>query len=677
MSDIKPFIIHPDPSRIKQHPTLLNQVRELSESYESHTISVDNKHLQQIGSLLWEILALGNTLELTKEALNDDLILRIIIESDNGLVLSLPWETLHHPEYGFLAQHLEFTLSRRMPKVKKPLAEPECTALRVLLFTSLPDNLTEYERLQTEEEQAEVLQTLAEAEQQGRVILEMPDDGRFDTLKTTLNEFKPHIVYLSGHGKFEHEHHNNKAWGVFEFEDQWGDRLAVIEQDLRDSLINSSVQAVVLSACQSAKQHKDYPDNGLAQSLYTAGIPHVIGMRKSVYDVAGIIFAKALFSALTQQLPIDQALQQARVAIMAMPKMQNADEHWCLPCQFSQNLNHSLIDWSFKAIPCAQTQTIKENINGISLPSRFIGRRRELRQWQNALRRDEISELLIIGAAGIGKTTFAGKLLKSLEHDDYKIFALSYHALINNLSGISIQLESLLKDESLIEKYKESLKGEQEINLDVLLDLLLMQYDNKFALFIDGLDNRTFKPSNINTLIKTVRCFSGKGLKLLLTSRWYVPEWNKDLLCTLGQPIFTDYLIFIRHLDLPARFIVNKKLVEKVFKELGGNYQAISYFLISEKNMTILSNKDFSNKLISAKKDAYTYIEKIYNKLTPDQKHVVNIMRAYLCPVEIMGICEISLLKSSYSKQLTQELIEISLLERYWDKKSLSIYSHH
>jgi hypothetical protein len=70
-------------------------------------------------------------------------------------VLQLPWETLHHPELGFLGRDPAFALSRRPVPPPDGTPVPERGPLRVLLFTSLPEDLDpERGRLDVEAEQA-------------------------------------------------------------------------------------------------------------------------------------------------------------------------------------------------------------------------------------------------------------------------------------------------------------------------------------------------------------------------------------------------------------------------------------------------------------------------------------------------------------------------------------------
>lgn len=74
----------------------------ISSAYEKHLL-VEEKHLQAIGQALWDALALGDSLETAKQASGQQ-VLPIIIASADAAILTLPWETLHHPTYGFLGR---------------------------------------------------------------------------------------------------------------------------------------------------------------------------------------------------------------------------------------------------------------------------------------------------------------------------------------------------------------------------------------------------------------------------------------------------------------------------------------------------------------------------------------------------------------------------------------------
>lgn len=410
---IAPFIITPSSDLLAQYPQLKGMAESLAQAYREHKL-VEDSHLQAVGSTLWAALQLGDTLDKAKQAAGQH-VLPLIIATSDAALLNLPWETLHHPRYGFIGREPGFALSRHNPSVSVSVPDVKREPLRVLLFTSLPDDLGEAERLDVEAEQAAAQEALMLQEQAGEIVLEMPDDGRFDTFRATLQQFQPHLVYLSGHGLFTHEHHQQRAYGSFLFEDTHGKGVSIHEDQLADCFQNTQVQLVVLSACLSAKQHPAYPQHGLSAALYRAGIPHVIGMRETVFDQAGIQFAHALLGQIGEHAPVDVALQSARAAII-QPFAEAGiyrERHnplraaasygqWCLPQLLSHDWRRGLVDWQFTPIPKQRT-VWQQQLGDISLPERFIGRRRELRQWQQQLRGNTLNSLLITGRAAWAK----------------------------------------------------------------------------------------------------------------------------------------------------------------------------------------------------------------------------------------------------------------------------------
>ncbi len=54
-----------------------------------------------------------------------------------------------------------------------------------------------------ETEQAHLLEALDPFLQQGLVMIDTPDDGRFACLQQKLREEEFHLVFLSGHGSFD------------------------------------------------------------------------------------------------------------------------------------------------------------------------------------------------------------------------------------------------------------------------------------------------------------------------------------------------------------------------------------------------------------------------------------------------------------------------------------------
>jgi CHAT domain-containing protein len=399
-----PFIIQFPADWSQQHKHLSALSQSLTEAYKQ-SAKVEDATLQSVGTALWDALQLGDALDARKQAAGQQ-ALPIIIASSDVAVLSLPWESLYHPRFGFLGREAGFSLSRHNPTAKTQLPALVAEPLKVLLFTSLPDDLDEMERLDVEAEQVAIQQAFMDYERSGEVILEMPENGQLATLQHALQTFQPHVAYLSGHGNFTHDPANQQAYGSFLFEDDHNKGVTHPESAITACFQNTQVQLLILSACNSAKQHPQYPGKGLSNALSHTGIPHVIGMRESVIDEAATQFATHLFHALGKQQPVDIALQQARAAIgqQSSAGIYRDTRHpvrtaisagqWCLPQLLSHDWQQGLVDWHFTPIPKQRTAW-QQQLGDISLPERFIGRRRELSQWQNRLRNKTSHALLM------------------------------------------------------------------------------------------------------------------------------------------------------------------------------------------------------------------------------------------------------------------------------------------
>ena len=440
-----PFIIKPPANLVEKHPELRRMSHTISLQFaggvqkkEGMTAVVTEEALQVMGRSLWEALDIQSKFD-SAHSEAGAAILPVIIESDITNIQALPWETLYHPTLGFLGKHVGFTLSRRMGQPTVVSIDPEKGPLRVLLFTSLPDDVNpEHGRLNVEEEQIQIQEALMPWISQGLVELEMPDDGRFSTLKDLLDEKHPHVLFLSGHGQFHDKSIlEEPSYGEFLFEGESGDGDRVRDDELAEAMIGMGVQVIVLSACESGKAASDALTNGLAQRLSEQGIPHVIGMRESILDVAGIQFARALCDDFAKQEQVNSALQAARIAIQKPFKddvsrretdvsaiAELSMGQWCLPMLLSPDPAAPVIDWDFQPNEIQARYTSK-SLNTISLPPRFVGRRAEMRKYKSGIFKGGIQKLLITGPGGQGKTSLAGKLALDMQARGYRVFAWS------------------------------------------------------------------------------------------------------------------------------------------------------------------------------------------------------------------------------------------------------------
>uniref|UniRef100_Q3AQG5 TPR repeat n=1 Tax=Chlorobium chlorochromatii (strain CaD3) TaxID=340177 RepID=Q3AQG5_CHLCH len=696
---VEPLVLTPSVDIVTQHPALIRQTAELSRLYKDKEVLVTDEVLQAIGSILWRLLDADEALANAKQRAGQHIV-PLLLSSNDAAIQQLPWETIYHPDYGFLARHEGFTFSRTIPSVQKALPDAAKGPLRILLFSSLPDDLTEKEQLQIEVEQAAVLEALGEWRQSGHVVLEMPDDGRFSEFTQVLKSFKPHVVYLSGHGMFQHDALNHTTTGYFFFEDEVsGKSKAFSEAEIAAALTATAVQAVIVSACESGKAASDSLVNGLTYRLLQQGIPHVIGMRESILDRAGIQFAQAFFSALMERHGIAEALQQARNAIV-LPLQEDEEfkdtveasislGQWCLPMLFSHQYNRALLDWEFTPQPMRAENRRNKSFKQIkSLPNRFIGRRRELRKWQRKFRSGKQNALLLTGAGGIGKTALSYKLIMGLKHDGYEVFCLSFRPEDNWRKYLTSEIPFSL-DEHRKNEFKDRIADNSDIvfQAECLFTLLLEQFNGKVAILFDNLESvqdsvtRHLIDAELQQLIDMALALESDGLRMLLTSRYALPHWDNSLVYPLGNPVYRDFLAVAQQQKLPKEFFKDDKgkrtykRLRQAYEVLGGNFRALEFFAAALQTMNAAEEQDFLNGLKSATEQIQTnmLLEKVWSYRNQEEQELLCALTAYQNAVALDGIKALNLPTMQQSEEFVRALVAVSLVEQYenkvWDVK--------
>ena len=694
-----PFIIQPPDDLVRQRPDLRRGSHALSLKYAGRQV-VTEADLQAMGSALWGALP-PNVHEAfdAAHAGAGAAILSVIIESDAADAQALPWETLYHPALGFIGKHAGLTLTRRIRQhpertlspelvegAKRQLKEPlDKGPLRVLLFTSLPDDVNpETGRLNVEEEQAQVQEALLPWISKGLAQLEMPDDGRFATLQDWLKRFQPHVLFLSGHGNFHHEPHTGEApYGEFFFESETGNGQKIKEHEIAQALVGMGVQAVVLSACESSKAASDALTNGLAQRLSALGIPHVIGMRESILDRAGIQFARALCDELARRERMDIALQAARIAIQTPLKdisrreagMGAAEElslgQWCLPMLLSANPHQPLIDWDFPP-QASDARVFNQRLDTVSLPARFVGRRAEMRRYKSDLLNGKLQKLLITGPGGQGKTSLAGKLALDLQKQGWRVFAWSARPE-NQWQDFERDL-ALALDEARVNKYERFRLGSENgaQRARYLLSLLLEQFDGRVVFFFDNLESLqdletlALQDALVDVWLNAAQ--SNAGVILLATSRWRWPAWDGELL-TLSHANYGDFLQMAQQLarrgQLQTAFLEKRERLRKVYDVLGGNSRGLEFFAAATLELERAEEEAFLDRLAETKSDlqANMAIEMIYAHLPPTAKTFLARLPAHYAPAPAEGLLKLGLDLADDPRPLLERLLAVSLLE--------------
>ncbi len=240
-----------------------------------------------------------------------------------GALSQIPWEFLRDPVNDFLA------LSRRTPIVRytqqlntRPPAAITMP-LRVLVMISAPED---YPTLDVEGEWQRLQEATAPLQARGLLQLERLDTATLIALQRRLRAADYHIFHYIGHSDYDAD----TQQGVLIFESERDSKQGQIISGTalsRELAEESTVRLVVMNSCHSADRPPADALSGIASSIVTRGIPAVAAMQYAITDAAAKAFAEEFYRAISELLPIDAAMSEARRAISN--RVQNNE--WATP----------------------------------------------------------------------------------------------------------------------------------------------------------------------------------------------------------------------------------------------------------------------------------------------------------------------------------------------------------
>ncbi|HHJ13229.1 MAG TPA: tetratricopeptide repeat protein [Gammaproteobacteria bacterium] len=671
------IVIRPADDLLDQHPAIKRAAAELADAYATRKL-VSDDDLEAIGAAIATALALKPKFEAAVSTAGNA-VTSIVIESANPAIQQLPWETLYIDGFGFVARDKRFSLSRRIPAIPCYRHAPGAGPLRILLFTAITEDQS---RLNVEEEQASVQEALMPWIEQGVVQLEIPDDGRFSTFGRTLNAFQPHAVFLSGHGEYRANTFNDNApVSVFLFEAEHGmDSHGVDQSTLANAIHGMPIECIVLSSCQSGKGSSDSLTSGLMTRLAALGIPHVIGMRESIRDDAGIRFARTFCGAIARRERIDVAIQAARQSIRKPHAERHPDPldarpaepghgQWCLPALISNTPERPLIDWDFTPRP---PERVNESVtlNSITLPARFIGRRRQLRAWSDRLRERGFQQLLITGPGGQGKTALAGRFARKLEEDGHRVIAWSARPE-SRWRDFEFELECLLGPDRLKQFYAMTERHEDEASRVKLMLRFLQAVPGGLVIFFDNLESlqdpmtRTLKDTHLSHWIQRIQAERPGFLTLIVTSRWKLPEWPDDSHLSLRHLGYNDYLQLARQHRLPRTLLDDPDRLRRIHRTLHGNARALEFFVAAIRDMEAGEESTFLQALADSQAESQTdmALAEVYRHRGEEERELLARLTVYDTPVPLEGVVRIGRDLKTAPAPLLERLVDVSLVE--------------
>ena len=406
------------------------------------------RHARVLGSALFEMLFDPEDAKRLAKFLTPDRARPVVqVRSDDDLLLSLPWELLHHGDE-FLVRQGRIDLVRTTPTevAGETLLHAPTTPFKLVVNVSSPED----SHLSYEAESYRI--TLATAERCPMVPTEL---GTLDDLLETVYAEEPTGIHFSGHG----------MPGALQFEDDEGrdDTVEVgkVIKSLRQKLPDGRrlPPFFYLASCHgndpSAPGDGDPGAPSAAVQLHKAGVTEVVGYFGPIVDELSTRAEETIYEAIAEGRCTRDAVRLARerlthpfhkpdaghrpnptrsdtkAAVAEQPGTAEApvDTH---PFAWSQLVFYRRgPEWPLSiAMPAGKrhiSRALERRFEGFGdrkvLKAGFIGRRLEQHKIRRRIRRGD-RVLVLQGLGGLGKSTLAQRVLPWLTDDEANVCTL-------------------------------------------------------------------------------------------------------------------------------------------------------------------------------------------------------------------------------------------------------------
>jgi hypothetical protein len=234
--------------------------------------------------------------------------LRLRIEAPE--LAALPWEYLYDPaESDYVCLSADTPLIRYLEFDRPPEPLTVRPPLSILgLIASPIDRPT----LDVEREKQRVEVATAGLRDAGLLKLTWLRGSTWRDLQRTMRQGQFHIFHFVGHGGFD----ATRDEGVIALTDDGG-RTELLSATQLGRLLadHQSLRMVVLNSCLGAKASATDIFSSTASVLVRRGVSAVVGMQYEISDRAAVEFARSLYEAMADGMPIDAAVTEARKAI--------------------------------------------------------------------------------------------------------------------------------------------------------------------------------------------------------------------------------------------------------------------------------------------------------------------------------------------------------------------------
>ncbi|GAF80587.1 unnamed protein product, partial [marine sediment metagenome] len=455
----------------------------------------------------------------------------------------MPWEFIHDPVYGYLAQKVTgFVRSQPGAQMHlQPIRIKDTSRINILMIVSRPDS-----------EKDILFQSMARPllekfrPHKARIHLNLLRPPTFEKLQQVLSE-KPnfyHILHFDGHGSFPQpaklnpltSHSGEDFPGQLAFKKAGGGIHLVSGAKLGKLLSGKGVPVVILNACQSGMTDPDalYPSVG--GELIKTGALGVVAMAYSVYVDTAVEFMKRMYESLINGKTLSRAVTVAREALAVQDERESPIgliplQDWVVPVLFQSGEvqlfppSEKKVNLDASIIKGKQTDAGTE----INLPGKpvydFIGRDTDILKLEDSFEKETI--VLLQAMAGVGKSTTAVGFARwweetgALQGPIFFFSFESYTTLVQVCDLIGGVFRKIIKAQLQVEWHLLDIAQRRRLAVDILRqNACLLIWDNfePVAGFPRGTPSN-WKKGEQEELKEFLKALSGGATKVILTSR--------------------------------------------------------------------------------------------------------------------------------------------------------------
>jgi hypothetical protein len=236
--------------------------------------------------------------------------LRLRLRIDAPELASLPWEYLYDPSEGdFVALSMDTPLIRYLEFDRPPEPLRIEPPLSILGVVASPSDMP---ALDVTREKQRIDKATAGLQRANLIKVTWLQGSTWRDLQRAMRGGPYHILHFVGHGGFDAA----SSEGVIALTDENGTSALMTATQLGRLLADhNSLRMVILNSCLGAKGSGTDVFSSTASILIRRGVPAVVGMQYEISDIAAVEFARSLYEALADGMPVDAAVTEARKAI--------------------------------------------------------------------------------------------------------------------------------------------------------------------------------------------------------------------------------------------------------------------------------------------------------------------------------------------------------------------------